>query len=69
MSRFDEEPDGDPHGECAQEISNLTLKCYQLQCRARELIMLLRMHPITETAELVIADTERLFDTNPAANG
>lgn len=24
MSRFDEEPDGDPHGECAAEIQRLT---------------------------------------------
>lgn len=24
MSRFDEEPDGDPHGECAAEIARLT---------------------------------------------
>ena len=24
MSGFDEEPDGDPHGECAMEISRLT---------------------------------------------
>lgn len=24
MSRFDEEPDGDPHGECAAEIAHLT---------------------------------------------
>ena len=23
MSRFDEEPDGDPHGECAAEITRL----------------------------------------------
>jgi hypothetical protein len=23
MSRFDEEPDGDPHGECAAEIRRL----------------------------------------------
>ncbi len=23
MSRFDEEPDGDPHGECAAEIARL----------------------------------------------
>jgi len=23
MSRFDEEPDGDPHGECAAEIGKL----------------------------------------------
>lgn len=23
MSRFDEEPDGDPHGECAMEINLL----------------------------------------------
>jgi len=24
MSRFDEEPDGDPHGECVHEIQSLT---------------------------------------------
>ena len=24
MSRFDEEPDGDPHGECVLEIKRLT---------------------------------------------
>ena len=23
MSAFDEQPDGDPHGECAEEIANL----------------------------------------------
>ena len=27
MSRFDEEPDGDIHGECAAEIARLRAKC------------------------------------------
>jgi hypothetical protein len=25
MNRFDEEPDGDPHGECAAEIARLSV--------------------------------------------
>lgn len=31
MSRFDEEPDGDPHGECALEIHRLEARIAELE--------------------------------------
>ena len=31
MSRFDEEPDGDPHGECAYEIHRLEARMAELE--------------------------------------
>ena len=31
MSRFDEEPDGEPHGECAAEIADLKQKIAEIE--------------------------------------
>jgi hypothetical protein len=33
MTAFDEEPDGDPHGECAAEISRLTAEVAELKIK------------------------------------
>jgi hypothetical protein len=33
---FDEQPDGDPHGECAAEIQTLGLRIYRLEAALRE---------------------------------
>ena len=37
MSRFDEEPDGDPHGECALEIHRLEARIAELEAEAARL--------------------------------
>jgi hypothetical protein len=36
MSRFDEEPDGDPHGECAAEIHRLKAELATLRAAATQ---------------------------------
>ena len=41
---FDEEPDGDPHGECALEINRLKAECERLRADA-ERYRLIRQHP------------------------
>ena len=37
MSRFDEEPDGDPHGECALEIHRLEARIAELEAECERL--------------------------------
>jgi len=37
MSRFDEEPDGDPHGECAAEIHRLEKENNELRAKLKAL--------------------------------
>lgn len=36
MSRFDEEPDADPHGECAAEIKRLELEVKRYESRGNQ---------------------------------
>ena len=48
---FDEEPDGDPHGECALEINRLKAECERLNDTLDELVQWSDAYPLTAFPE------------------
>ena len=50
---FDEEPDGDPHGECALEINRLKAECERLRAALEEFVNI-----VGESAEFEAAMLE-----------
>ena len=49
MNRFDEEPDGDPHGECAAEITRLSNRVAELEAQTQWISVAERMPAANKT--------------------
>lgn len=61
---FDEEPDGDPHGECALEINRLKAECERLNDTLDKLVQWSDAYPIAVFPEPDFTKAQKVLSEN-----